>query len=56
MTMICATHVNVRSVTHTVTHMCPTVHGPLKLRTVHFGDSTIIYENKISKQNIFPWF
>jgi hypothetical protein len=31
-------------------------HGPLKLRTVHFGDSTIIYENKISKQNIVPWF
>jgi hypothetical protein len=25
-----------------------TVHGPLKLRTVHFGDSTIIYENKVS--------
>jgi hypothetical protein len=23
---------------------------------VHFGDSTIIYENKVSKQNIFPWF
>jgi hypothetical protein len=31
-------------------------HGPLKLRTVHFSDSTIIYENKVSKQNIFPWF
>jgi hypothetical protein len=30
--------------------------GPLKLRTVHFGDSTIIYENKVSKQNIFLWF
>jgi hypothetical protein len=30
-------------------------HGPLKLRTVHFGDSPIIYENKVSKQNIFPW-
>jgi hypothetical protein len=23
---------------------------------MHFGDSTIIYENKVSKQNIFPWF
>jgi hypothetical protein len=30
-------------------------HGPLKLRTVHFGDITIIYESKVSKQNIFPW-
>jgi hypothetical protein len=33
---------------------CLLVHGPLKLRTVHFGDSTIIYENKVSKHNIFP--
>jgi hypothetical protein len=32
------------------------MHGSLKLRTVHFGYSTIIYENKVSKQNIFPWF
>jgi hypothetical protein len=32
-----------------------TVHGPLKLRTVHFGDITIIYESKVSKQNIFTW-
>jgi hypothetical protein len=30
-------------------------HGPLKLRTVHFGDITIIYESKVSEQNIFPW-
>jgi hypothetical protein len=32
-----------------------TNHGPLKLRTVHFGDITIIYESKVSEQNIFPW-
>jgi hypothetical protein len=32
---------------------CIIHHGPLKLRTVHFGDSTTIYENKVSKQNIF---
>jgi hypothetical protein len=31
------------------------IHGPLKLRTVHFGDITIIYESKVSEQNIFPW-
>jgi hypothetical protein len=31
------------------------VHGPLKLKTVHFGDITIIYESKVSEQNIFPW-
>jgi hypothetical protein len=30
------------------------VHGPLKLRTVHFGDITIIYESKVFEQNIFP--
>jgi hypothetical protein len=30
-------------------------HGPLKLRTVHFGDITIIYESQVSEQNIFPW-
>jgi hypothetical protein len=30
-------------------------HGPLKLRTVHFGDITTIYESKVSEQNIFPW-
>jgi hypothetical protein len=30
-------------------------HGPLKLRTVHFGDITIIYESKVCEQNIFPW-
>jgi hypothetical protein len=30
-------------------------HGLLKLRTVHFGDITIIYESKVSEQNIFPW-
>jgi hypothetical protein len=30
-------------------------HGPLKLRTVHFGDITIIYESKLSEQNILPW-
>jgi hypothetical protein len=34
--------------------LCPT-HGPLKLRTLHFGDITIIYESKVSEQNIFPW-
>jgi hypothetical protein len=30
------------------------MHGPLKLRTVHLGDNTIIYENKVSVQNVFP--
>jgi hypothetical protein len=30
-------------------------HGPLKIRTVHFGDITIIYESKVSEQNIFLW-
>jgi hypothetical protein len=34
---------------------CQIDHGPLKLRTVHFGDITIIYESKVSEQNIFPW-
>jgi hypothetical protein len=31
-----------------------TDHGPLKLRTVHFGDITIIYESQVSEHNIFP--
>jgi hypothetical protein len=31
-------------------------HGPLKLRTVHLSDNTIIYENKVSVKNIFPRF
>jgi hypothetical protein len=30
------------------------MHGPLKLRTVHLSDNTIIYESKISAQNVFP--
>jgi hypothetical protein len=38
------------------TYVCVSIHGPLKLRTVHFGESTLIYENKVSKQNILPWF
>jgi hypothetical protein len=29
-------------------------HGPLKLRTVHLSDNTIIYESKVYVQNIFP--
>jgi peroxiredoxin len=29
-------------------------HGPLKLRTVHLSDNTIIYESKVSVQNVFP--
>ena len=28
-------------------------HGPLKLRTVHLGDNTKIYESNISGQNVF---
>jgi hypothetical protein len=28
-------------------------HGPLKLRTVHLSDNTIIYESKVSVKNIF---
>jgi hypothetical protein len=30
------------------------IHGPLKLRTVHLSDNTIIYECKVSVQNVFP--
>jgi hypothetical protein len=33
--------------------MCLLGHGPLKLRTVHLSDNTIIYESKISAQNVF---
>jgi hypothetical protein len=29
-----------------------TNHGPLKLRTVHLSDNTIIYESKVSTQNL----
>jgi hypothetical protein len=29
-------------------------HGPLKLRTVHFSDNTIIYESKASVKLFFP--
>jgi hypothetical protein len=29
-------------------------HGPLKLRTVHLGDNTKIYERNIYVQNVFP--
>jgi hypothetical protein len=31
-------------------------HGPLKLRTVHLSDNTIIYESKVFVQNVFPLF
>jgi hypothetical protein len=31
-----------------------TNHGPLKQRTVHLSDNTIIYESKVSVQNVFP--
>jgi hypothetical protein len=31
-------------------------HEPLKLRIVHLSDSTIIYESKVSVQNVFPGF
>jgi hypothetical protein len=30
------------------------MHGPLKLRTVHLSDNTMIYESKVSVQNVFP--
>jgi hypothetical protein len=29
-------------------------HGPLKLRTVHLSDNTIIYETKLSVQKFSP--
>jgi peroxiredoxin len=30
------------------------IHGPTKLSTVHLSDNTIIYESKVSVQNVFP--
>jgi hypothetical protein len=38
-----------RSIEYLIIH-----HGPLKLRTVHLSDNTIIYESKVSVQNVFP--
>jgi hypothetical protein len=38
-------------------HGCPErglANGTLKLRTVHLSDNTIIYESKVSVQNVFP--
>jgi hypothetical protein len=37
-----------------VTALAGLIHGPLKLRTVHLRDNTIIYESKVSVQNVFP--
>jgi hypothetical protein len=31
-----------------------TTHEPLKQRTVHLNDNTILYESKVSVQNVFP--